>query len=308
LADASTDHHQPYPRRGGTEDETNFPVLISLSGHSNINANGSDIRFTASDGVTLLPREIESYAGGTLTAWVKVPTISHIASTSIYMYYGNPAATEPSATSTYGSQNVWTNGYAGVWHTNDNNGTLNLNDSAANGNNGRNNGGVATTTGPIDGAAAFINQNGAAAINTSLDAQPSAIPQTTWSAWVYFTSNNGTNSIMSDDVGGYGRDIESTGDGDGKYHIFYGANNLAPTSAPLDQWHFISLAYASNNVYFYRNGGPIYPWHSSHLSFLQYRFQLRRRRHRSYERPYHRGPCFFCCPVSRLEFNRISEP
>jgi hypothetical protein len=239
---------------GGTEDETNFPVLISLSGLSNINANGSDIRFTASDGVTLLPREIESYAGGTLAAWVKIPTVSHTASTSIYMYYGNTAATEPAATSTYGSQNVWTNGYAGVWHMNDSNGMLNLNDSTANGNNARNNGGVATTTGPIDGAAAFINQIGSALMNTSLDAQPSAIPQTTWSAWVYFTSNSGTASIMSDDVGGYGRDIESTRNGDGKYHIFYGANNWAPTSAPLDQWQFISLAYASNNVYFYRNG------------------------------------------------------
>jgi hypothetical protein len=244
---------------GGTEDETNFPVLISLSGLSNINANGSDIRFTASDGVTLLPREIESYAGGTLTAWVNIPTISHTTSTSIYMYYGNPAATEPSATSTYGSQNVWNNGYAGVWHTNDNNGTLNLNDSTTNGNNARNNGSVATTTGPIDGAAAFISQTGSAVIDTSLDAQPSAISQTTWSAWVYFTSNsgngsNGDASIMSDDVGGYGRDIESTRGGDGNYHIFYGASNWAPTSAPLNQWQLISLAYASDNVYFYRNG------------------------------------------------------
>jgi hypothetical protein len=239
---------------GGIEDETNFPVLISLSGLSNINANGSDIRFTASDGVTLLPREIESYAGGTLTAWVNIPTISHTTSTSIYMYYGNPAATEPAADSTYGSQNVWTNGYAGVWHTNDNNGTLNINDSTANENNGRNNGSVATTTGPIDGAAAFINQTGSAVISTSLDAQPSAIPQTTWSAWVYFNSNSGNASIMSDDVGGYGRDIESTRGGDGNYHIFYGANNWAPTSAPLNQWQLISLVYASNNVYFYRDG------------------------------------------------------
>ena len=244
---------------GGTEDETNFPVLISLSGLSNINSNGSDIRFTASDGVTLLPREIESYAGGTLTAWVKIPTISHTTSTSIYMYYGNPAATEPAAISTYGSQNVWTNGYVGVWHTNDNNGTLNLNDSTSTGNNGRNNGGVAATTGPIDGAIAFINQTGSAVISTSLDAQPSAIPQTTWSAWVYFTSkigngSGGVASIMSDDVGEYGRDIESTRGGDGNYHIFYGANNWVPTSAPLDQWQLISLTYTSDNVYFYRNG------------------------------------------------------
>lgn len=102
---------------GGTlENETDFPVLISLTGLSNINTNGTDIRFTTSDGVTPLPREIESYSGGVLTAWVKVPTLSYTTDTVIYMYYGNASATEPTASSTYGSQNVWTNSFSAVWH------------------------------------------------------------------------------------------------------------------------------------------------------------------------------------------------
>ena len=71
--------------------------------------------YRCDDGVTLLPREIESYASGTLVAWVNVPTVSHTAaSTSIYMYYSNATATEPAASDTYGSQAVWSNGYAGV--------------------------------------------------------------------------------------------------------------------------------------------------------------------------------------------------
>ena len=50
-----------------TENELNFPVLVSLSGLSNINVGGSDIRFTSSDGVTNLSREIEYYATSTGT-------------------------------------------------------------------------------------------------------------------------------------------------------------------------------------------------------------------------------------------------
>jgi hypothetical protein len=32
------------------------------------------------------------------------------------MYYGNPSTLEPSANSTYGSQQVWSNGYKAIWH------------------------------------------------------------------------------------------------------------------------------------------------------------------------------------------------
>ncbi|MFC1616271.1 DUF2341 domain-containing protein [Patescibacteria group bacterium] len=99
-----------------------FPVLIYATGLSNINANGTDIRFTTSDGVTELPREIESYSGGTLNAWVNV-TLTKDSSDStddeIYMYYGNSGASEPAADSTYGSENVWDANYVGVYHLNE---------------------------------------------------------------------------------------------------------------------------------------------------------------------------------------------
>ncbi len=100
----------------GTENETNFPVLISLSGLSHVNVAGTDIRFTLSNHTTLLPREIESYSAGTLYAWVKIPTLSYTADTVIYMYYGNTDATEPTPASTYGSQNVWDGNFSVVYH------------------------------------------------------------------------------------------------------------------------------------------------------------------------------------------------
>jgi subtilase family serine protease len=60
--------------------------------------NGEDIRFTANDGTTALPFWIESWnpAGSSASLWVKVPSIP-ATGTSLYMYYGNSAATSASS-------------------------------------------------------------------------------------------------------------------------------------------------------------------------------------------------------------------
>ncbi|MDO8557778.1 MAG: DUF2341 domain-containing protein [bacterium] len=248
-----------------TEDELDFPVLISLSGLSSINTSGTDIRFTSSDGVTPLAREIESYSGGTLVAWVKVPTLSHTASTSIYMYYGNPSATEPAATSTYGSQNVWMNGFAGVWHLSDNSGTLNTNDSTANGNNGTNNGVTATSSGIFNGAGAG-SFNGTSAYVASTFAQPitSAFTVSGWvnlSAWR--TAANTGSAVYT----------QRTGCG-GTYGIqlyaqcsYSGCNGNAVLNAGTDvgevnattafntsTWYFLSGTYNGSSAILYING------------------------------------------------------
>jgi hypothetical protein len=99
-----------------------FPVLVYATGLSDILANGADIRFTASDGVTELPREIESYSDGTLYAWVQVTLTKDASDASddvIYMYYGNGSASEPAPDSTYGSENVWDANFKAVYHLNE---------------------------------------------------------------------------------------------------------------------------------------------------------------------------------------------
>jgi hypothetical protein len=99
-----------------------YPLLVYATGLSNINADGTDIRFTSSDGVTELPREIESYSSGTLYAWVKFTLTKDSGDSTddtIYMYYGNSAAAEPAVTDTYGARNVWNSNYKMVQHLKD---------------------------------------------------------------------------------------------------------------------------------------------------------------------------------------------
>ncbi|MGE5831462.1 MAG: DUF2341 domain-containing protein [Methanomicrobiales archaeon] len=97
--------------------QTNFPVLVNLSSDSDLAANaqasGNDIVFTDSGGTTVLPHEIENFtkSSGALTAWVKLPTLSASVNTDIYLYYGNS-----SVGSQQNATQVWSNGYAGVWH------------------------------------------------------------------------------------------------------------------------------------------------------------------------------------------------
>ncbi|KPJ84464.1 MAG: hypothetical protein AMS17_16230 [Spirochaetes bacterium DG_61] len=96
---------------------TEFPYLIKITDGGNdlfsyAQSSGDDILFTASDGTTKLAHEIEAYNGlDDLTAWVRLPTFYSGADTIIYMYYGNSNAANQEQ-----PQEVWANGYAGVWH------------------------------------------------------------------------------------------------------------------------------------------------------------------------------------------------
>ena len=95
-------------------DQANFPVYVNLANlssgfFSHVNANGSDIRVTTSDGTTEVPREVVAIATGSSTGevWFKAGTLSTLTNTDFYLYYGNSGAAEPAANATYGSQNVW---------------------------------------------------------------------------------------------------------------------------------------------------------------------------------------------------------
>lgn len=92
-----------------TENLTNFPVMVKLDStrisYANTQDSGQDIRFTDSDGTTLLKYEIEKWdETGTSTVWVKVPQIDASSSTdNIYMYYGNSSVADGQD-----ATNVWT--------------------------------------------------------------------------------------------------------------------------------------------------------------------------------------------------------
>jgi hypothetical protein len=81
---------------------SNYQILVQVDTASLISAgkmrsDGGDIRFTDSDGATLLSYWIEPGTVNTASTkiWVKVPSIP-AGTKTIYMYYGNPSATSQS--------------------------------------------------------------------------------------------------------------------------------------------------------------------------------------------------------------------
>jgi hypothetical protein len=83
----------------GTSILTNYQVQITLNSSnfdfSKTLSDGSDIRITDSDGITIIPYFIESYdsIGETATIWVKVSSILSLSTKAIYIYYGNSSPT-----------------------------------------------------------------------------------------------------------------------------------------------------------------------------------------------------------------------
>ena len=105
------------PSKGHLSD---FPIMVSLqdndlksvtNGGKMISDKANDIRFTKSDGISLLDYEIERYnsATGELVAWVKMDSLSN-KTAPFFLYFSNKFASEES------TQSTWNKTYKGVWH------------------------------------------------------------------------------------------------------------------------------------------------------------------------------------------------
>ena len=125
-----------FDNSASAEDLTNFPVLIKLNAsrisYTRTQDLGQDIRFTDSDGDTLLSYEIEKWdETGDSYVWVKVPNIPAGSTTDyIYMYFNNTSLTDGQS-----SENVWDSNHVSVWHLDESSGT-NIDDSTTNSNDG----------------------------------------------------------------------------------------------------------------------------------------------------------------------------
>ena len=168
-------------------DLTDFPVYVDLSDlndggnfFSTVQSDGRDIRITTSDGETEVPFELVAIdtSGSTGELHFKATgTLSSSANTTFYIYYGNSGATAYGATDTYGSENVWTNSYAGVWHLNEDPDTGTAFDSTSNSNDGTHNNmtgedpvaGKVGQTLDFDGSNEFINVGDPASLNITGD-------------------------------------------------------------------------------------------------------------------------------------------
>jgi len=160
-------------------DLSDFPVLVYLSNSSGRNnddltfifdevgSNGKKIAVTKSDGTTQCYVEIEKWDNASEQAWlwVKVPNLSNITDTILYLYYDvdHPDNTDyVGDTDSTPAENVWDNNYVGVWHLKENpNGTApQIKDSTLNDNDGTSNGSMNISdqvSGKIDGSLDFDN-------------------------------------------------------------------------------------------------------------------------------------------------------
>ena len=142
-------------------DQINFPFLFNTTdpllattangGHVT-NFSGYDIIFTSDPaGQNILDYEMEEYdpIHGQVIAWVRIPTLSHVTDTVIYMFYGNSSIT----TSQQNPTSVWDTNYKAVYHL-ASVGAGVAADSTANGNSGALTS-VSGVSGEIDGAASF---------------------------------------------------------------------------------------------------------------------------------------------------------
>jgi MSHA biogenesis protein MshQ len=177
-----------------TATQTDFPVLISLPTDSDLASHAQpdfdDILFTAGDEITKLPHEIESYNGttGKLVAWVKIPSLSYVTDTDIYMYYGN-ATTGPTQNVT----NVWDSDFKMVQHLEETTGGPNaIKDSTGNNNHGTDNSTPALgATGKINGAVS-LNATAADYIYVPDSNSLDITDNITLEAWIYPTTLDAT--------------------------------------------------------------------------------------------------------------------
>lgn len=123
-------------------DQTDYPVVLIWSGTSGTSnfpsepldsdgsypakSAGEDIRFTSDSAGTIeLCFEIVQWTPANDTAnalaeiWVKVTNLSSSTDTTIYVWYGNSAASAYGVTATYGRNNTWSNDFRNVYHQNE---------------------------------------------------------------------------------------------------------------------------------------------------------------------------------------------
>ena len=240
----------------------NFPVLIDITDSdlaSDAQPDGSDIYFTNSSGVQL-SHEIEFYSAGHLVAWVRVPSLSSLVDTTLYMCYGDPGAGDPENPAA-----VWDANFMMVQHLNEVSGDIY--DSTVNGNNGTAvNGVVRNADGNIDGADSF---DGTDDYVTILDSNTLAgFTQFTASFWIKMDVTTGRRTILNK---------WNIGSGQRAWYIDYdpsrGTNTLglfvsadgsaysywyASFSPVAGNWYHIAIVWQSGvQTLFYVNGSAV---------------------------------------------------
>ena len=241
-----------------SENLTNFPVLVKLTSSrfdfTLAQSAGQDIRFADSDGITLLPYEIESYDSSSSTAniWVKVPQVDASSSTDyIYMYYGNSGVADGQSAS-----GVWDSNFVGVWHLDESTG--NFLDSTDNNQNSttytvatRNSPGKIGGSVSLNGTSNGIRLGATGASSAML--RPS--PNITLEAWVNAGTSSSYQTIFAHGYSRYGLWILATGELEGRFWNGSAVKSVDSTDTLTpNTWNHLVFTYDNNIEKVYING------------------------------------------------------
>lgn len=241
----------------------NFPILLTqqslpldmfgAGGISPAQNGGADIRFSTDEGgLNQIAAEIGYFetdsdpANGSANIWVKLPIL--IAATEFYIWWGNSSVSMPSATSTYGSQAVWSEGHM-IVHLN------NIIPVDSTGQRTLTNSGATLTTGKFGNALEFSDTNHST-INTGIGTMPSG--DFAISCWIKPSVLSGYKAIMGDYDPAYNslRTYVGLKNNDVLYDGRQNANNLITSGAiVVDQDVHLVFTRTGSDVYVYANGG-----------------------------------------------------
>jgi RHS repeat-associated protein len=256
-------------------DQADFPFLFNstdrtfattANGGRVTNSSGYDIVFsTDPGGLTKLDHELEQYnpATGQVTAWVRIPALSHSSDTVIYMFYGNPSIT----TSQQNPTGVRDSNQTAVYHF-ANAGTGIAADSTAYGNSATLTS-VLPTTGRIDVAGGFNGTSSYMQIPASVfGAYPTVGSTTTdfsatFGAWfktalkgVILGQDDGTTPGSSTSKTVPALYVDNAGSLRASLFRHGSVNNQIVTKTAYNDnnWHFVADAYTNGTEELYVDG------------------------------------------------------
>jgi hypothetical protein len=252
-------------------DLVNFPVLVNLPTDASLaahaQADADDILFTTSSvtwntGTTndKFPHEVEKYttASGSLQAWVKIPNLSSVTDTVIYMYYGNSGVT-----SQQNKTAVWDSNTKMVQHMNqDPSGSApQMLDSTQYANNGTSAGTMTSgdlVTGQIDGATDFDGTDDS--INAGNSESLQSIGDISIDAWIKTSEvPSGAKRIISKDDVSANRDWAVQLETSGKLTFYVWRNNVIQNSGNSSvindgKWHHLTCVNNGTSLILYLDG------------------------------------------------------
>lgn len=257
------------------EDLTDFPVYVDLADLPEVFWQGvtdtcGDIRVTDRFG-TELPREVVwcDRTSQTGELHFKANAISSDMEDSAFFIYWNGVSADYAVDDTYGAQNVWTNGFAGVWHMQEDPGGTapQILDSTSNGNEGTSGGDMANEN-LVSGQVGLANQfdGDDDIISIPHDAALAGFSAMTFSAWLKSDSTVAPavgGRIISKWNGGTADDFAMILSGGSSPHV----NCRVTTSVQNNQntgalptptgWYFVSCVYDGSNLVVYRDGTSV---------------------------------------------------